>query len=159
MKFEWQNRPLELSGFSDSDWAGCIVTRKSTSGGCIVHGKHILIHYSSTQKTIALSSAEAELNGLIKMGQELLGLYFMFESAQSTSPLLKIYTDASAANGIVHRLGSGKVKHLSTRQLWLQQHTASGLIKCTKIPRDDNIADSLAHHWTISNLTHVPEWG
>ena len=51
--------------YSDTDWAGCPKTRKSTSGGGILLGQHILKTYSSTQPTISLSSGEAEFYGVV----------------------------------------------------------------------------------------------
>ena len=38
--FEFQEEPHELEGFSDSDWAMCKRTARSTSGGAILAGKH-----------------------------------------------------------------------------------------------------------------------
>ena len=32
-RYEWQGEETEITGYSDSDWAGCRVTGKSTSGG------------------------------------------------------------------------------------------------------------------------------
>ena len=52
---------VELQIHVDSDWAGCTTTRKSTKGvpvslwGCALH------HVCRTQKSIATSSAQAEL--------------------------------------------------------------------------------------------------
>eukprot|EP00971_Amphidinium_carterae_P181374 3598257-Amphidinium_carterae.1 len=44
----------------DSDWAGCPISRKSTTGVvCQLWGASI-VHYSRTQATVAQSSAEAE---------------------------------------------------------------------------------------------------
>ena len=39
-----------------------------------MRGKHLLLHWSRTQQTVALSSAEAELNAALKGGSEALGL-------------------------------------------------------------------------------------
>ena len=61
---------------------------------------------------------------------------------------VKVATDSSAANGIVHRRGAGKVKHLEVRQLWVQDHVEKGEIICSKIPRDRNLADLFTHHWS-----------
>ena len=60
-KYVWQEEPKQILVFTDSNWAGCKDTRKSTSGGCFMHDKHLLKTYSRTPSTIALSSAEAEL--------------------------------------------------------------------------------------------------
>ena len=52
--------PLQVYADTD-DFAGCVHTRRSTSGGCASRGGHLLKHWSVTQKTITLSSGEAEL--------------------------------------------------------------------------------------------------
>ena len=46
---------------SDSDWAGDTMTRKSTSGGTIRVGRHLVKSWSKDQSCIATSSGEAEL--------------------------------------------------------------------------------------------------
>ena len=58
-KFNWQSRPEHLDLFVDTDFAGCKITRRSTSGGVAMYGTHCLRHWSSTQPTIALGSGEA----------------------------------------------------------------------------------------------------
>ena len=47
-RFVWQEAPKFLSAFSDSNWAGCHDTRKSTSGACLMHGSHLVKAYSRT---------------------------------------------------------------------------------------------------------------
>ena len=41
-KYDWQGEESEVTGFSDSDWAGCRVTGKSTGGGVIMIGSHFI---------------------------------------------------------------------------------------------------------------------
>ena len=65
----WRFKVQEDDGvtvYSDTDWAGCVRTRKSTSGGCIVVGSHLIKTWSSTQSSVALSSGEAEFYGVVK---------------------------------------------------------------------------------------------
>ncbi len=64
-EYNWQNHE-DISVYVDTDWAGCFKTRKSTSGGVIMRGGHVLKHWSSTQQTVALSSGEAEVKGIVK---------------------------------------------------------------------------------------------
>ena len=42
LKFDWQGHESEVTGYSDSDWAGCRVTGKSTSGGALMIGSHFI---------------------------------------------------------------------------------------------------------------------
>ncbi|XP_057826950.2 secreted RxLR effector protein 161-like [Cryptomeria japonica] len=51
---------LNLQGFSDSDWAGCVNDRKSTSGCCFSLGSAMISWCSSKQSCVAQSIAEAE---------------------------------------------------------------------------------------------------
>jgi len=64
--YKWQERPTEAVAYTDSDWAGCQKTRRSTSGGIIMLGCHAIQHWTSTQHNVANSSGEAELNALNK---------------------------------------------------------------------------------------------
>ena len=63
--FRWQEPTRELVVFTGTDFAGCPRTRRSTNGGAIMRGAHLVNHYSKTQKVVALSSAEAELGGIV----------------------------------------------------------------------------------------------
>ena len=59
----------EVAVYSDTDWAGCPRTRKSTSGGCILVGTHLIKTWSSTQQSVAMSSGEAEFYGAVKAAE------------------------------------------------------------------------------------------
>ena len=148
-RYEWQEAQSRLVAFTDSDWGGCVRTRRSTSGGVLMHGGHAVLHWSRTQQLVALSSAEAELNASIKAAQEALGLRqtALEVGLQCVGPI-GCKGDSSANDGILKRTGSGKIKHLSVRQLWLQEQCGLGLAEHIKIPRAMNHADCLTHHFT-----------
>ena len=64
--YKWQNPVTKLYGFSDTDWAGCLRTRKSTQGGLLIAGQHCVKSWSTTQAFISLSSGESEYYGIVK---------------------------------------------------------------------------------------------
>ena len=51
---------VQLASFTDVDWAGCGQDQKSTSGCCFSIGSGVVSWFSRKQKSVALSSAEAE---------------------------------------------------------------------------------------------------
>lgn len=59
--FAWQKPMSTLSMCIDADWAGDKESRKSTWGGCIMVGQHLLKGRARTQTMVALSSGESEL--------------------------------------------------------------------------------------------------
>ena len=151
--FAWQERPERIDTYSDSDWGGCTKTRRSTSGGAIMFGQHLLHHWSSTQSVVALSSAEAELNALVKGASETIGVMnIMRECGREVQG--QLWTDSSAAKAMLHRQGAGRVKHLECRQLWVQEKIALKVIGCEKINRENNIADMLTHSWNAKEGQH-----
>ena len=145
--YRWQPRPAGLEVFTDADWGGCVKTRRSTSGGLVLYGSHLLSFWSRTQQNVALSSCESEVNALVKGGTDGLGVRHLLEQC-GEEPGLVLRTDASAAVGLCARQGAGKVKHLTVRQLWAQSKAADGEFTIAKVPRLSNGADMLTHHWT-----------
>ena len=63
--FEFQ-AAAGLEAYADIGWAGCVCTRKSTSGGCLMVGRHLMKAWSSTRASIALSSGDAEYYGVFR---------------------------------------------------------------------------------------------
>ena len=51
---------IRLVGYTDSDWAGSVADRKSTSGCCFSLGSTAVSWFSQKQNSIALSSVEDE---------------------------------------------------------------------------------------------------
>ena len=113
-------------------------------------GMHCIAQWSRTQQLVALSSAEAELNASVRAGQEGLGIVH-FSMEVGTPHAVEVLGDSSAAYGINMRVGSGRVKHLSIRQLWLQERVALGHLICKKIPREVNCSDVMTHHWSAKD--------
>ena len=52
--------PIRLVGYSDYDFAGCKLDRKSTSGTCHLLGSSLIYWHSKKQACVALSTVEAE---------------------------------------------------------------------------------------------------
>ena len=121
------------------------MTRRSTSGGAATRGNHLIKHWSTTQPTVALSSAEAELTGICKGASQSLGLQSL--AADLGIKLnLKLMSDATAAIGIARRRGLGKVRHLATADLWIQDRLRKKDVTLEKIASADNPSDMLTKH-------------
>ena len=98
LSYPWQNMNNVITAVVDTDFAGCLETRKSTSGGIMMHGAHCLKSWSTTQSVIALSSGEAELYGITKGASMALGLQSALSDAGVTVKV-EIYSDSAAARG------------------------------------------------------------
>ena len=96
---------MPLSVFVDTDFAGCPLTRRSTSGGCAMRGAHLVKHWAATQKAITLSSGEAELGGIVKGVGEGFGLQALACDLGVRLPI-RVFADSSATIGICRRRGS-----------------------------------------------------
>ena len=138
--FLWQTPEIDTLVVSmDSDWAGCRKTRRSTFGGCIMLGRHTLKTWSSTQATLAMSSAEAEYYALIEGAVRSLGLQsMMLESGLRTKIVLR--TDSSAAKSYSSQRGLGRMRHLEVKDLWLQAAICRNRLSLAKVQGLENPA-------------------
>ena len=58
-------------------------------------------------------------------------------------PALRVGLDSSAARSIASRSGVGRVRHLETRRLWVQEAVKAGRLVLDKVGGDQNPANML----------------
>ena len=152
--YYWQDTTDEVSVFTDSDWANDARSRRSHSGGVIMRGGHLLSHWTRIQSVIALSSGEAELYSCVLGVTRALGVLHLGRSIWGEHwGHLAHFVDSAACKSIVFRKGSGAVKHLSTKDLWVQEAIRRYAIEVRKVARDENPADTLASYSSPPTMT------
>ena len=144
-RMERQEAPRFVLAMSDSDHAGCLRTRRSTSCIILMHGEHFLKMICSTQIPIALSSGESEWYSLTHAGCAVIGLRNLARD-MGRDLTAHLSGDASAARGIGARRGAGKIRHIETRTLWLQKHITEQEIILRQKKGSDNPADLGTKH-------------
>ena len=152
--FYFQSNQSHFDTFTDSDWAGCKKTCRSTSGGAATIGRHTIKTWSTTQATVALSSGEAELFSLVKGACISLGLISLANDS-GIDLGATLHTDASAAVGMVGRQGLGKLRHLNVQYLWIQDRIKSEELKVLKVPGTDNPADLFTKHLSRELMKNI----
>ena len=122
-------------------------------------GSHPLRHWATTQPTIALSSGEAELVGIVRGATQSLGFQSMAKDL-GFDISLHLRTDATAAIGICRRRGLGKIRHLDVSDLWIQDKLRAGAFMLSKVAGRDNVADVLTKHVDSGTLQRLlPQMG
>ncbi len=138
--FEQQDWVDEITIITDADWATDADTRRSVDCVHIFLGGHLLETSTSTQHFIALSTAESEFYGIIRgaaCGLQLRELLM----EMGLKMKVRVRTDSSAAKGVVKRSGSGKMKHMAAKHLWIQEVVRQGIVDVTTIDTLHNTAD------------------
>ena len=143
--FRYQSMATVISASTDADWAGDQVSRKSTSGGILQFGSHIIKSWSSTQSVIALSSGESEFYSIVKGCSQAMGLRALLADL-GVDASIKVLADATTGKAIASRRGLGRVRHIDVSELWIQEKVKSGEIELQKIKNVFNPADLLTKH-------------
>ncbi|XP_031108680.1 uncharacterized protein LOC116013171 [Ipomoea triloba] len=95
------NPNFKLQGFSDSDWANCIKSRKSITGYCIYLGESLISWKTKKQATVSRSSSEAEYRALASTTCEIQWLKYLLADLNSEihSPVA-LFCDNNSAMAI-----------------------------------------------------------
>ncbi|RDB23169.1 Retrovirus-related Pol polyprotein from transposon TNT 1-94 [Hypsizygus marmoreus] len=135
--------PIELLGFTDSDWANCLDTRRSVGGYVWCLGRGALSWHVQKQKTVAASSCEAEYVAAFEATKECIWLRALllaigFGQPDSTTMLCdNNATIDLSEDPLLH----ARVKHIDIKFHFMRERVQSGEIQLRYINTKDNVAD------------------
>ena len=129
-----------LTVYCDSDHAGCLITRRSTTGIVTMYGSHCIKHSSNVQTTVSLSSGESEFYAIVKASAVGLSQQALLHD-WGIQVNLRILSDSSAARGTCSRQGLGQTRHVQTRYLWVQEKVARYELKLERVATEKNLSD------------------
>ena len=136
-----------LMAFTDSDYANCVSTRRSV-GSYVVFVCGSPVSWSSQrQKTVALSTCEAEFMAAVRGASELIWLKKLliglgFKNLIDNPPTL--FSDNTAAIRVAVTEGlTPTTKHISTRHFWIREKLKSNIFRMQWVNTYDNPSDLL----------------
>ncbi len=151
--------PAWIYAPADSNWADCAQTRRSTSGGALMHGTHVLCAWSVTQSVQALSSGEAEFYSVLKGAVEAPGLSALAEELGLELRVPRVGTASTAAKGAASRHGLGKLKHPELKHLWIQELVRARRVVPVKEVPEVNFADLMTKRLEQERMTALLKLG
>ena len=110
--------------------------------------------WSSIEGSIAFSSGEAEYYAAVKGACEGLGVVSLLKD-MGQEARLTLHIDSTSGKAIASRTGVGKVRHMDTRYLWLQEVKKSGKLNMKNILGTVNPADVLTKPKTLEEIRNL----
>ena len=138
-----KNNVKECEGYSDADWAGDRVTRRSTSGFCFMLGGALISWRSNRQTCVALSTAESEYIALAGASQEAVWLRNVLSELDfhDGSPML-IYGDNQSSLCLAKSSRQhNKSKHVDIKYHYIRDAVAHNKVLLKYCPTSDMLAD------------------
>ena len=156
IKLVAQKDVCSINAFGDSDFAADATSRKSTSGGHVFLGDHVVKSWSCSQSLIALSTGEAELYALNKASATAMVLKSLLADL-GVFLEIKVFTDATTGKAMATRRGLGKVRHIAVNELWIQEKIHNGDIRVIKIKNKFNPADLMTKNLAQAEIVQILE--
>ncbi|KAJ9542282.1 hypothetical protein OSB04_028788 [Centaurea solstitialis] len=133
---------FDLTAFSDSDFAGCKIDRKSTTGGCQLLGGKLVSWTSKKQNSVSTSTAEAEYVAAGSCCVQVLWIRNQLLDYGFQLSKIPIYCDntsaiAIATNPVLH----SKTKHIEIRYHFIRDHVMNGHVELHFVPTEYQLAD------------------
>ncbi|GJR05537.1 putative ribonuclease H-like domain-containing protein [Tanacetum coccineum] len=139
-----KDSPFILEAFSDSDYAGASLDRKSTTGGCQFLGSRLISWQCKKQTVVANSTTEAEYIAASHCCGQVLWIQNQMLDYGYNFMQTKIHVDNESAICVVKNpVYHSKTKHIEIQHHFIRDSYEKRLIEMVKIHTDNNVADLL----------------
>ncbi|GJZ21243.1 hypothetical protein Tco_0558282, partial [Tanacetum coccineum] len=148
-----KDSPIDLIAYSDSDYAGASLDRKSTTGGCQFLGCRLISWQCKKQTIVANSTTEAEYIAACNCCGQILWLRNQLLDYGYNFMQTKIHVDNESAICVVKNpVSHSKTKHIEIRYYFIRDSYEKRLIKMVKIHTEYNVADLLTKAFDVTRF-------
>jgi hypothetical protein len=147
----------QLVAYSDADWAGNRDDRRSVSGLVLMMCGAPVVWRSTFQKTVALSSTEAEYMALSDCVKECVWLRRLLKGmgSEQVDPTV-IYEDNQGAMALAKNVGyQARTKHIDIRYHFIREKVASGEVELVYVESKNQLADYLTKGLSTKTLRYL----
>ncbi|CAH9094710.1 unnamed protein product [Cuscuta europaea] len=133
---------FDLVGYSDADFAGCRMDRKSTSGAVQFLGDKLVCWSSKKQNCVSTSTAEAEYVAAASCCSQILWMKTQLKDYGYTFCHIPIYSDSQSAIAITSNpVHHSRTKHIDLRYHFIKDHVEKGDIDMYFVSSELQLAD------------------
>jgi hypothetical protein len=133
---------FELVGYLNSDYAGCKVGRRSTSGACQLLGRSLVSWSSKKQNRVALSTAEAEYIATNSCCAQILWMKAILNDFEIKFKNVLLLCDNESAIKLTNNpVQHARTKHIDVRHHFIRDHQQKGDICIESVGIEDQLAD------------------
>ena len=133
---------FDLVAYTDSDYGGCNMSRKSTTGGCQLLGGRLISWQCKKQTSVSQSMTEAEYMAAASCTSQVLWIQQQLRDYGLNYSSTPIFIDNTSTVCIIKNpVQHGKTKHIDIRFHFIRDCAEKNLIKPVRVVTDDNLAD------------------
>ena len=138
---------LDIVGYTDSDFAGSRIDRKSTSGYLSFVGGNLVSWRSKKQNVVSLSSAEAEYRAMHHGITELSWLKILLTDLGfgPKGPMVLFCNNKAAIEIANNPVQHDRTKHVELDRNYIKDNLDSGTIEIPYTKSSDQLADIMTH--------------
>ncbi|RVW83727.1 Retrovirus-related Pol polyprotein from transposon RE1 [Vitis vinifera] len=140
-----KNNTLALEAYTDADFAGSLVDRRSTTGYCTFLGGNLVTWRSKKQNVVARSFVESEFRAIAQGLCELLWPEIILDGLRiKWDGLMKLYCDNKSAINIAHNpIQHDRKKHIKIDRHFIKEKLEERVVCMSYVPSEHRLADIL----------------
>ncbi|KAI3763017.1 hypothetical protein L1987_53464 [Smallanthus sonchifolius] len=151
-----KQQSFDFKAYTDSDYGGCNLDRKSTSGGCQFLGDRLVSWQCKKQSTVSVSTCEAKYIVAASGCSQILWIQQQLRDYGLNFTGTPLFTDNNATMSITNNpVKHSKTKHIEIRHHFIRDCAEKHLIELVKVYTDDNIADLFTKAFDRSRFEHL----
>ncbi|GJZ71983.1 hypothetical protein Tco_0635834 [Tanacetum coccineum] len=151
-----RDSPFELEAFSDSDYGGASLDRKSTTGGCQFLGRRLISWQCKKQTIVANSTTKAEYVAAANCCGQVLWIQNQMMDYGFNFMNTKIHIDNESTISVIKNpVAHSRTKHIEIRFHFIRDCYEKRLIEVIKIHTDSNVADLLTKGFDVSRFNFL----